>query len=118
MSHDDGVGEGAGDRPAQAPADYERARPGLARERTDLAWTRSAIAFVALGAAILKIHPAAGFPVMGVGVVIWLLPHVSPRRGGRLASRRTLLVTIAVTSLAVVSVVLTLAGPPSRGLRP
>jgi uncharacterized membrane protein YidH (DUF202 family) len=110
--------EGDDEPPAGAPADYEQARPGLARERTELAWTRSAIAFVALGAAILKIRPAIGFPVMGVGVVIWLLHHVSPRRSGSLASRRTLLVTIAVTSLAAVSVVLTLAGPPSRGLRP
>jgi uncharacterized membrane protein YidH (DUF202 family) len=103
---------------ATAPGDYEESRPVLASERTDLAWTRSAIAFVALGAAILKIRPEVGFPVMGLGVAIWLLPRISPRRGSTLTSRRTLLVTIAVTSLAVVSVVLTLAGPPSRGLRP
>lgn len=114
MSHREGDDE----RPASVPADYEQARPGLARERTDLAWTRSAIAFVALGAAILKIRPVVGLPVIGLGVGIWLLPHISPRRGSKLASRRTLLVTIAVTSLAVVSVVLTLAGPQSRGLRP
>jgi uncharacterized membrane protein YidH (DUF202 family) len=93
-------------------------RPHLAEERTDLAWTRSAIAFVALGAAILKFRPVVGFPVLGLGVLIWLLPRISPQRGTILAARRTLLVTIAVTSLAVVSVVLTLAGPPSRGLRP
>jgi uncharacterized membrane protein YidH (DUF202 family) len=118
MSHDDGVGGGTGDKPAEVAADYEQVRPGLARERTDLAWTRSAIAFIALGAAILKARPVVGFPIMGLGVVIWLLPRVSPRRGAGLASRRTLLVTIAVTSLAVVSVVLTLVGPPSHGLRP
>jgi uncharacterized membrane protein YidH (DUF202 family) len=112
-------GNGMGEPDAPVPDDYEEAQPGLARERTDLAWTRSAIAFIALGAAMLKIRPAVGFPVIGLGVVIWLLGYVSPRRyRDRLASRRTLLVTVAVTSLAVVSVVLTLAGPPSRGLRP
>jgi uncharacterized membrane protein YidH (DUF202 family) len=103
---------------AQPPADYEQKRPVLAGERTDLAWTRSAIAFIALGAAILKIRPVVGFPVIGLGAAIWLLPHVSPRHGRRLASRRTLLVTIAVTTLAALSLALTLAGPPSRGLRP
>lgn len=112
-------GNGMGEPGDPVPDDYEEARPGLARERTDLAWTRSAIAFLALGAAILKIRPAIGFPVMGVGVVIWLLGHISPRRDRiGLVSRRTLVVTVAVTGLAVVSVVLTLAGPPSRGLRP
>src|SRR5262249_10215098 len=50
--------------PAGVPGDYEEPRPGLASERTDLAWTRSAVAFVALGAAILKIRPVVGFPVM------------------------------------------------------
>ena len=112
-------GNGKDEPPAEVPADYEQARPGLARERTDLAWTRSAIAFLALGVAILKVRPAVGFPVMALGVAIWLLGHVSPRRDRTgLASRRILLVTVAVTSLAVLSVVLTLAGTPSRGLRP
>jgi len=110
--------EAAGHKPAEVPPDYEQIRPVLAAERTDLAWTRSAVAFIALGAAILKIRPWVGFPIMGLGVLIWLLPHISPQRGNILASRRTLLVTIAVTGLAVVSMVLTLAGPPSRGLRP
>jgi uncharacterized membrane protein YidH (DUF202 family) len=110
---------GPDETPPPVPADHEGARPGLARERTDLAWTRSAIAFLALGAALLKIRLAAGLPVIALGVVIWLLGHVSPRRDRTgLASRRMLLVTIAVTSLAVVAVVLTLVGPPSRGLRP
>ncbi|HEX7995254.1 MAG TPA: DUF202 domain-containing protein [Streptosporangiaceae bacterium] len=117
MSHRDDR-DANGEPPASAPGDYEESRPVLASERTDLAWTRSAIAFIALGAAILKIRPAVGLPVMGLGGAIWLLPRISPRRGNALTSRRTLLVTIAVTSLAVVSVVLTLAGPPSRGLRP
>jgi uncharacterized membrane protein YidH (DUF202 family) len=110
---------GPDETPPPVPADHEEAQSGLARERTDLAWTRSAIAFLAVGVAILKIRLAAGFPVIALGVVIWLLGHVSPRRDRTgLASRRMLLVTVAVTSLAVVSLVLTLAGPPSRGLRP
>jgi uncharacterized membrane protein YidH (DUF202 family) len=49
----------AGKTPAgKEPADdIEYAGPGLARERTELAWTRTAIAFAALGAAILRYRP-------------------------------------------------------------
>jgi uncharacterized membrane protein YidH (DUF202 family) len=118
-----GNGTGPSEPPDQAPAGEQRReqRPesGLARERTDLAWTRSAIAFFAIGVAILKIRPAVGIPVMAVGVVIWLAGHAGPQSGSAgLGSRRLLLVTVAVTGLAVLSIVLTLAGPSSRGLRP
>jgi uncharacterized membrane protein YidH (DUF202 family) len=116
VSHSDGTDE---PRAAEPADDEEEAQPGLASERTDLAWTRSAIALFALGAAILRIRPVVGIPVMALGVLIWLVGYISPRRKRAiLASRRTLLVTIAVTSLAVIAAVLTLVGPPSRGLRP
>ena len=44
----------------QPPDDIEDRDPGLARERTDLAWTRSAISFAALGAAMLHTNAVAG----------------------------------------------------------
>jgi uncharacterized membrane protein YidH (DUF202 family) len=113
------TGDGDGERRDRDGPGHEEPERGLARERTELAWTRSAIAFAALGAAILKVRPVVGVPVMAVGVVIWLAGHVAPRRDRTdLGSGRLLLVTIAVTSLALVSVVLTLAGPSSSGLRP
>jgi uncharacterized membrane protein YidH (DUF202 family) len=94
-------------------------RRGFARERTDLAWTRNSIAFLALGIAILKFRPLVGIPVLAIGVVVWLVGRLL-RTGDRepMASRRVLLVTVAVNSLALVALVLTLAGPSSRGLRP
>jgi len=106
-SPDDGAGE------------TSDAQPGLAQERTDLAWTRNSIAFLALGIAMLKFRPVVGITVLAVGVVAWLVGRLS-RTGGRepMASRRVLLVTLAVNSLAVVALVLTLAGPSSHGLRP
>jgi uncharacterized membrane protein YidH (DUF202 family) len=106
------------DPPAAIPDD-EVTEPGLARERTELAWTRSSIAFFALGIAVLKIRPAVGIPVMAIGVVIWLVARL-PRTGhpAWMASRRELMVTVAVTTLALVAVVLTLAVPSSHGLRP
>ena len=49
--------------PARAAEDFD---PGLARERTRLAWTRTAIAFAAVGAALLKSHLVAGLTVLGL----------------------------------------------------
>jgi uncharacterized membrane protein YidH (DUF202 family) len=111
----------SGDRrgPPRVPADeFDEGDPGLARERTDLAWTRSAIAFLALGAAMLKFRPAVGIPVLAIAGVTWLLGRGARIIGRRIASRRVLLVTVAVTALAAVSLVLTVVGPSSPGLRP
>ena len=36
------------------PPDYEDADPGLARVRTSLAWTRTALSFAAVGAVALR----------------------------------------------------------------
>ena len=64
------------------PDEPEESQPGLARERTDLAWIRTAIAFAATGAAILKNHLAAGLVVLGLAVVIWGLRRMLPAPGG------------------------------------
>ena len=89
---------------------------GLARERTDLAWIRSSIAFFALGVAILKFRPTAGILILAIAVVLWLLGRAMHGTSQWPASRRTLFVTVAVTALALVSLVLTLAGTSSHGL--
>lgn len=106
--------------PPDAPADdIEDADPALARERTDLAWTRIAISFFAIGVAILKFRPAVGIPVLAFGGVVWLVGHVAlPRGTAEVAARRALLVTVAVTTLALVAFVLALIGQSSQGLRP
>jgi len=105
--------------PAPEPADdFDDADPGLARQRTEMAWTRSAIAFLALGVAILKFRPAIGIPILAIAAAIWLLGRGTRISNPLIASRRVLLVTIAVNALAVVCLVLTLAAPSSSGLRP
>jgi uncharacterized membrane protein YidH (DUF202 family) len=91
----------------------EHRQPGLARERTDLAWTRTAIAFAATGAAILKSHLVAGLVVLGLAVVVWGLRRILPAAGGDEAAlrRRLLMMTIAVTGVGMVALVLALTGP-------
>ena len=108
-----------GERRARPREDVEGFDPALARERTELAWTRSSIAFFGVGAALLKFRPVSAILVLALGVAVWLIGHLPPRPGtaGSLGSRRVLAVSVAVTGLAVVALVLTLTAS-SRGLRP
>lgn len=92
--------------PASLPADQEDLEHRLARERTDMAWTRTAVAFAATGAAILKIHLIAGLVVLGLGVITWgIRLALPPAIDDEARPRRLLLVTIAVSAVAAVALV-------------
>lgn len=107
------------ERPGGEWPDEEGADPVLAGERTVMAWTRSSIAFFALGVAVVKFRPLVGFALLAFSAAAWLVNRRPARRdwdgsiGGRL-----LLVSLTVVGLAVVALVLTLAGPASSGLLP
>ena len=104
---------------AGGPPDGERPDPLLARERTDLAWTRSSIAIVARGVAVRKFRPAIGIPLLAFSGFGWLVSRRPPRRDWDGAiSRRLLVFAVSVTCLAIIAAILVLAGPASRGLRP
>jgi hypothetical protein len=47
--------------------------PGLARARTSLAWTRTALSFAAIGGILLKRDLAAGFVVLAVSGLVWVV---------------------------------------------
>ena len=105
--------------PAGGPRDAKNADPMLARERTDLAWTRSSIAFLALGIAVVKFRPEIGVPLLAFSAFGWLVGRSPPHRDWDGAiSRRLRLVAVSVTCLAVIAALLVLIGPVSRGLRP
>jgi uncharacterized membrane protein YidH (DUF202 family) len=85
--------------------------PGLARERTELAWSRTGISFAALGAAILKETPAVGALVLAMSALIFLLARwARPSRlvGGHDRKHPVLLVTIAVTTISTIALALAL----------
>ncbi|GAA1827594.1 DUF202 domain-containing protein [Actinomadura chokoriensis] len=88
------------------PEDVEDLDPGLARERTELAWFRTAISFAAVGAAMLKTAPVVGALILGISGLVYLLGRVS-RPAGRAPkhARRhaLLLVTGAVTLVSAVA---------------
>jgi uncharacterized membrane protein YidH (DUF202 family) len=86
--------------------DMQERDPGLARERTALAWTRTGISVAALGCAILRTNPPAGVLVLAMSALVWGIGRL-PRRAqpGRGNRYRLLLVTITVTSMACAALV-------------
>ncbi len=107
--------------PAGPADDIEDRDPGLARERTDLAWTRTAISFAALGAAMLRSSTAAGAVVMAIGAAVWGLGQLSARDTDPAAHRRWLdhrrtvrLITAATTLMSVLALILALLAPDHR----
>jgi uncharacterized membrane protein YidH (DUF202 family) len=77
--------------------------PGLARQRTMLAWTRTAISFAAVGGAVLKRDVIPGLILLALAPMVYLL--------GRLAARRPekfKLITVAIVAVAVIALVVAL----------
>ncbi len=102
----------------QPPDDIEDRDPGLARERTDLAWTRTSISFAALGAAMLHTSAVAGMLVLGAAVAVWVLGQLSARdlqpgiRPRRLSHRRTVqLITLLTTGMSLLALLIALIFP-------
>jgi uncharacterized membrane protein YidH (DUF202 family) len=68
--------------------DLEGLPPSLAKERTELAWTRTVIAFAAVGGAILKANIAAGLTVIALALLIWGVVRAPGRRRRRVTRRQ------------------------------
>jgi uncharacterized membrane protein YidH (DUF202 family) len=101
------------------PEDVEQLDPGLTRERTKLAWARTAIAFAAVGGAILKKEPVAGLIVLAMTPLIWGLGRFVGHTAERpeLQPRRLLAVTVTVVTVSVLAMVIALVGHPPTSLR-
>ena len=70
-----------------SPPEYEDADPGLARVRTSLAWTRTALSFAAVGAVALRKDVIAGLLIMATAPVIWRLGRLDHHRPGQAQAR-------------------------------
>ena len=98
--------------------DPEDLEPGLARERTRLAWSRTAIAFAAVGAVVLKGEVIIGLVVLAMSPLTWALGQFAGRAAPpESLSRRLLLVTVAVTIVALLAVMAALLGHGPASLR-
>jgi uncharacterized membrane protein YidH (DUF202 family) len=90
--------------------DIEDADPGLAAARTELAWTRTAISFAAVGAALLRSHPAIGIPVLALSTLVWQLGRLPGKPStGHARTRHIQLITAVVIGIAITALVITLA---------
>ena len=86
------------------PPEYEDADPGLARVRTSLAWTRTALSFAAVGAVALRKDVVAGLLILATAPVIWWIGRLAHRLPGRI---RLVTATIVVVSLVALAVAVT-----------
>jgi drug/metabolite transporter (DMT)-like permease len=78
--------------------------PGLARERTRLAWSRTVLAFAAVGIVVLRKDVAAGLVVLATAPVVWVIGHIVAREvNPERKSARLLVVTVSVIVTAVVA---------------
>jgi uncharacterized membrane protein YidH (DUF202 family) len=92
------------------PDDPEDVDPGLARERTRLAWTRTSIAFAAVGAAMLKGELIPGLIVLSTTPLIWGVGHFAGWARPKPRPGQLLVVTVVVTVVAVLAVVAAFLG--------
>ena len=100
-----------------AHGDQDERDPGLAVERTMLAWTRTAIGFAAVGAVILKANLPAGFVVLAMSVPIWVVDRLTRRSVNTwLSARRHVLVTATVVVIAAAALAVAIAAPSENGL--
>ena len=86
--------------------------------RTRLAWTRTAVAFAAIGGVMLKLSPVAGGVVLVLSLPIWAISRRTGDGDLAVASPRGLrLVTVTVVLVALAALVVAFFGrsPDSLG---
>jgi uncharacterized membrane protein YidH (DUF202 family) len=95
---------------SDGPEDFD---PGTASERTELAWSRTAISFVAVGGAILKTSLAGGLVVLAMSIPIWSLRRLFPDSAvteAEARTRRLRMVAVTVAAVSLVALVVALLG--------
>jgi len=93
------------------PAKRDDRGVGDPANRTRLAWTRTAIAFAAIGAAMLKSSPAAGATVLALCLPIWAVARRTRHTAGALSLLSGLgLVTVTVVLVALAALAVALFG--------
>ena len=84
-----------------SPPGREDADPGLARIRTSLAWTRTALSFAAVGAVALRKDVIAGLLILATVPVIWRLGRLNHHLPGRIRLVTATIVAVSLVALAV-----------------
>jgi uncharacterized membrane protein YidH (DUF202 family) len=100
--------------------DPEETDPGLARERTRLSWTRTAISFAALGGVVLKENVITGLIIIAVAPVVWRLGRLSasdshPDQLPVVSATRIRLITASIVGVSLLSLLVAVLGPSVPG---
>jgi uncharacterized membrane protein YidH (DUF202 family) len=120
-----GQGQAQGNGPDPARDGPEEGIPGLAQERTSLAWTRTAIAFAALSGVVLKDNVVTGLIILAVAPVIWQLGRVTrggaPEAGDRVPAvpvagpTRLFIIAVAIAAVALLCLIVAIFGKSVPG---
>jgi uncharacterized membrane protein YidH (DUF202 family) len=108
------------DAPEPDEREPEERAPGLARERTTLAWTRTAIAFGALGGVVLKVNVVTGLIILAMAPLVWQLGRIS-RSGSpgtdlpAVGTTRIRLITVSIVAVSLLSLLVALLGHSAPG---
>ena len=81
--------------------DHEDGDPGLARARTSLAWTRTALSFAAVGGVVLKKDVIVGLIILAAVPVIWQVGRLAQDHPNRLKLVTATIVVISLVALAI-----------------
>jgi uncharacterized membrane protein YidH (DUF202 family) len=111
---------GQGPQAGQQGDDPEERDPGMARERTSLAWLRTAISFAALGGTVLKSNILTGAIIIAMAPVAWQLGRVSRSRSGpaelpRVGAARLFAITVAIVVVSLLALGVAILGPADPG---
>ena len=90
-----------GDPGQQAPSPSGPRDAGLARERTSLAWTRTAISFAAVGGVVLKREIIPGLILLALVPVIYVLGRQAYSGPGKFKLVTGTIVAVALVALIV-----------------
>ena len=101
--------------------DPEERDPGPARERTSLAWLRTAIAFAALGGSVIKAHLAAGAIIFVMAAVVWQLGRASRSRSSadelpRVGAGRLFAMTVSILAVCLIALGIAIFGDAGPGI--
>jgi uncharacterized membrane protein YidH (DUF202 family) len=103
--HDPGQHDPGQHDPGQRdPGNHDDPDLGRARERTSLAWTRTALSFAAVGVVVLRKDVVPGLIILCAVPVTWQLGRLAHHLPGRL---ELVTVTIVVVALAALTVAVT-----------
>ena len=115
------TGQGQSGQGQPEPGDDPEERdPGLARERTSLAWMRTALSFAAVGGVVLKANVITGLIILAIAPVIWRLGRVTrgkPAGAGlaTIGATRLFVITVSIVAVSLLCLAVTIFGEAVPG---